>query len=199
MTGTLPTPEEVEAFLADPSPDKRARKIDELLGRPTYAAWWTTKLCDITGNSAAALPGPGADPSEMARHWYEWIDRRVARERPVRRAGRGHRPGHQPPAGPELRGLLQGAVGLLPRARTRPTSPTARRCPTTGPSGRTRKPEEKALNFSYAFLGVRLECAQCHKHPFDQWTQDDFNQFTAFFNGDRLRRRPRRPASATRR
>ena len=47
----------------------------------------------------------------------------------------------------------------------------------------TRKPEEKALNFSYTFLGVRLECAQCHKHPFDQWTQDDFNQFTAFFNG----------------
>ncbi len=42
-------------------------------------------------------------------------------------------------------------------------------------------PDEKALNFSYAFLGVRLECAQCHKHPFDQWTQDDFKQFTAFF------------------
>ena len=46
-----------------------------------------------------------------------------------------------------------------------------------------RKPEEKALNFSYTFLGVRLECAQCHKHPFDQWTQDDFTQFTAFFGG----------------
>jgi hypothetical protein len=44
------------------------------------------------------------------------------------------------------------------------------------------KPEDKALNFSYTFLGVRLECAQCHKHPFDQWTQNDFNQFAAFFN-----------------
>ena len=42
-------------------------------------------------------------------------------------------------------------------------------------------PEEKALSFSHTFLGVRLECAQCHKHPFDQWTQDDFKQFTAFF------------------
>ncbi len=39
------------------------------------------------------------------------------------------------------------------------------------------KPEDKALNFSYAFLGVRLQCAQCHKHPFDQWTQQDFTQF----------------------
>ena len=45
-----------------------------------------------------------------------------------------------------------------------------------------RRPEEKALGFSYAFLGVRLQCAQCHKHPFDQWTQDDFKQFTAFFS-----------------
>ncbi len=45
-----------------------------------------------------------------------------------------------------------------------------------------RKPEERVIGFSYAFLGVRLECAQCHKHPFDQWTQDDFNRFGAFFN-----------------
>ncbi|MGE3821660.1 MAG: DUF1553 domain-containing protein, partial [Isosphaeraceae bacterium] len=44
-----------------------------------------------------------------------------------------------------------------------------------------RTPDEKALGFSYTFLGVRLECAQCHKHPFDQWTQDDFKKFTAFF------------------
>src|SRR5262245_45872713 len=44
-----------------------------------------------------------------------------------------------------------------------------------------RKPEEKALAFSYTFLGVRLECAQCHKHPFDQWTQVDFKHFQAFF------------------
>ncbi len=57
MTGTLPTPEEVEAFLNDDSPDKRQRKIDELLSRPTYAAWWTNKLCDITGNNARAMNG----------------------------------------------------------------------------------------------------------------------------------------------
>ena len=44
------------------------------------------------------------------------------------------------------------------------------------------QPEDRALAFSHAFLGVRLECAQCHKHPFDQWTQDDFKQFQAFFS-----------------
>lgn len=31
-----------------------------------------------------------------------------------------------------------------------------------------RKPEERVVGFSYAFLGVRLECSQCHNHPFDQ-------------------------------
>ena len=45
------------------------------------------------------------------------------------------------------------------------------------------------LAFSHTFLGVRLECAQCHKHPFDRWTKNDFKQFTAFFgpiaNGQR--------------
>ncbi len=44
-----------------------------------------------------------------------------------------------------------------------------------------RKPEEKALAFAHTFLGVRIECAQCHKHPFDQWTKTDFEQFQAFF------------------
>ena len=62
------------------------------------------------------------------------------------------------------------------------------------------KPEEKALSFSHTFLGVRLECAQCHKHPFDQWTQDDFKQFTAFFTPVRFAVAPdgRRKALAMR-
>ena len=45
------------------------------------------------------------------------------------------------------------------------------------------KAEDKALAFSHSFLGVRIECAQCHKHPFDQWTQNDFKSFQAFFEG----------------
>jgi hypothetical protein len=43
------------------------------------------------------------------------------------------------------------------------------------------KAEDKALAFAHTFLGVRIECAQCHKHPFDQWTKQDFAQFQAFF------------------
>ena len=39
---------ETEAFLRDTSPNKRDTKIEELLERPGYAAWWATKLCDWT-------------------------------------------------------------------------------------------------------------------------------------------------------
>jgi hypothetical protein len=40
-------------------------------------------------------------------------------------------------------------------------------------------------------MGIRIQCAQCHKHPFDQWTQDDFNQFTGFFKGTAYGTHPR--------
>ena len=53
------------------------------------------------------------------------------------------------------------------------------------------KPEERAIGFVYTFMGIRIQCAQCHKHPFDQWTQDDFNQFTGFFKGTGYGTNPR--------
>src|SRR5205085_2929950 len=43
-----------------------------------------------------------------------------------------------------------------------------------------------ALQVSHAFLGLRLECAQCHRHPHDVWQQDDLLSFANFFT--RVRR-----------
>src|SRR5690606_24830921 len=48
-----------------------------------------------------------------------------------------------------------------------------------------RTPEDRAVAFAYTFLGIRIQCAQCHKHPFDQWTQDDFEDFQGFFSRTR--------------
>src|SRR5205085_12054023 len=42
-------------------------------------------------------------------------------------------------------------------------------------------PGEVATIVSQLFLGVRLECAKCHHHPFEVWGQDDFYSFAAFF------------------
>ncbi len=49
-------------------------------------------------------------------------------------------------------------------------------------------PEGLTRVLSQAFLGVRLECAQCHHHPFEKWSQDDFYGMTGFFTG--LERKP---------
>ena len=43
------------------------------------------------------------------------------------------------------------------------------------------EPENFATNISQVFLGVRLECARCHNHPWEKWTQDDFWGFAGFF------------------
>jgi hypothetical protein len=44
-----------------------------------------------------------------------------------------------------------------------------------------RYPEEPAVKISRLFLGVRLDCARCHDHPFDRWTQEDFVLMNRFF------------------
>jgi hypothetical protein len=49
-------------------------------------------------------------------------------------------------------------------------------------------PEQLAGTVSQIFLGVRIECAQCHHHPFDKWTQDDFHGMVGFFT--QVRRQP---------
>jgi hypothetical protein len=38
-----------------------------------------------------------------------------------------------------------------------------------------------AENTAQVFMGMRIQCAQCHNHPFDRWTQDDYYEFAAFF------------------
>jgi hypothetical protein len=186
LTGTLPAPDEVKAFVADKSPDKRAKKIDELLERPAYAAWWATRLCDFTGNSERTGPlgGEQALNREKARQWYLWINRRVRENVPYDK-------------------LVEGivlAVGRQPNQsyddycaemsayfrKDDPADFSARRDMPYFWTRRTLgKPEDKALSFAHAFLGVSLQCAQCHKHPYDQWTKQDFDQFAAFFTGVR--------------
>jgi hypothetical protein len=179
LTGSLPTPREVRAFVADSDPDKRASKVDELLERPTYAAWWTNFLCDITGASPRNLNGT-ALPNEMARQWYDWIYQRVSDNAPYDELIAGIVLGTSRAPDQSYLGYMKEMAGYF-RGEDPESFAERETMPHFWARRNLRQPEEKALAFSYAFLGVRLEGAQCHKHPFDQWTQDDFNQFTAFF------------------
>jgi hypothetical protein len=44
-------------------------------------------------------------------------------------------------------------------------------------------PKAVALDVAQVFTGIRIQCSQCHNHPFDRWTQDDFYGFVSFFTG----------------
>jgi hypothetical protein len=74
--GSLPTPDDVRAFLADPAPDKRAKKIDDLLGHPLHAALWATKFSDVTGNNTDALEAPNPTKSHRSQMWHDWLRKR---------------------------------------------------------------------------------------------------------------------------
>jgi hypothetical protein len=180
VAGTLPTPAEVKAFLADASPDKRAHKINELLETPGYAAWWTTKLCDFTGNSPTQLNQTGLSGPETSREWYEWIYQRVSRNAPYDEIVEGIVLAKGREANQDFNEYCRQTSSLY-----HPNSEAEFANRSTMPHFWTRRnlrqPEEKALGFAQSFLGVQIQCAQCHKHPFDQWTKQDFDQFTAFF------------------
>ena len=47
---------------------------------------------------------------------------------------------------------------------------------------RSLEPKKVAAATSRVFMGIQLQCAECHAHPFDRWTQEDFWQYTAFFS-----------------
>lgn len=186
LTGTLPAAAEVEAFLAERSADKRRRKVDELLERPAYAAWWATKLCDVTGNSERTGPLGGEQGlnRDKAKQWYAWIQRRVRENVPYDKLVEGIVLAVGRPAEQSYEDYCAEMSGYFRAAKPADFSARA-----TMPYFWTRRnvgaAEGKALSFAYSFLGVSLQCAQCHKHPYDQWTKQDFDQFTAFFEGVR--------------
>lgn len=180
IAGTLPTAQEVRDFLSDKDPQKRSRKVDALLESPAYSAWWATRFCDFTGNTAQEFNAPFQ--ASFTRQWYEWIRKRIQENVPYDQIMAGIALGRGREEGESFREYaaamtkaMMDPLGTAFADRSTMQYFWARR--------NIRKEEEKALMFSHAFLGVRLECAQCHKHPFDQWTQQEFAQFSQFFKG----------------
>jgi hypothetical protein len=183
--GRLPTPAEIRTFLDDRRPDKRARKIDELLSHPHHAALWATRLCDITGCDVTAMEGPEELKAQRARLWHDWLRRRIADNVPYDQLVHGilcatSRDGR------DLETWMRQESELTAALRQGQPGNYAdrggldlfwRRF-----SGDDFFPvEQMAERTATAFLGVRIECAQCHKHPFDAWTQADYRAFANVF------------------
>ena len=155
LTGQLPTPEEVRAFLADPAPTKlkRARMIDKLIARPTYTDYWTIKWGDLLQSSRKYLGEKGTFT------FREWIRDSIASNKSYDKM---------------VRELL-----------------TSRGSSYDEPAANfyriTRDPKLTMEKTTQVFLGVRMVCAQCHDHPFERWTQNQYYQMSAFFSAVGLR------------
>ncbi|MBL8851818.1 MAG: DUF1549 domain-containing protein, partial [Planctomycetaceae bacterium] len=196
LAGTLPTSDEVRQFLADESADKRAKKIDDLLKTPAYAAWWTTKRCDWTGNSPAQLnQASAAARGTVPRQWYDWINQRVEQNVPYDQLVEGIVLAQGRQADEDYRAYCERMSAMNRGDGDQSFADTdgliyfwGRRNFMTS--------EERAIGFAYTFMGTRIQCAQCHKHPFDVWTQSDFEQFELFFERVRYARGGGNPREA---
>ena len=149
LCGHLPTVEETEAFLADTSADKRAKRIDALLDSNDYSAYFAMKWGSILRNSNLA----GADRAATAFHL--WIKDQLARNRPYDEFVRGivAAAGEWADA-PAINWFWQNRDDFLHQT----TADTAQ-----------------------LFLGVRLQCAKCHHHPYERWGQADYYGLAGFF------------------
>lgn len=182
VTGALPEPEEIHAFLADKDPQKRSKKVDDLLRRPGHAALWATRFCDLLKASGYSGNYALTEAAEN-RRFYEWLRARLLEntpydqlaERILTASSREGRPVDE--WFEEVMQLAEENARLSPDlqvySRRRTLDLYWQREAATGVKG--------TLQVAHAFLGLRMECAQCHRHPHDVWKQDDLLSFANFF------------------
>jgi hypothetical protein len=182
VVGSLPSPKEVRDFLADTRPDKRARKIDELLADPRHASLWADKFCDITGDNTDQLENPQQRRPKLSQMWHDWFAKRFAENMPYDQIVHGvlcatSRDGESPEE------YVKQYTQLEEDADKGWTNSYADK-PTLDLYWRRQQAvtvDQWGEKTAAAFLGVRVECAQCHKHPFDRWTQVDYRAYANVF------------------
>ncbi len=159
LIGKIPTAAEARDFLDDPSPHKRRALIERLLDSPAY----TTRATEIWRR----LLLPEADTEDIARQvaggFEAWLRKKVIEDAGYDRIVREI-------LTVKLNGRVadSAAGGLVPS-------------PAGYYTAKESKPENLATGVARVFLGIRLECAQCHKHPFAQWKREQFWSLAAFF------------------
>ncbi len=185
LIGTLPTSDEARKFLADTDPQKRAKKIDELLNRSEYALYWATKFSDLTGNDDRFTPLPRPKTAWL---WYDWLQDKLQKNVPYDElvAGVVTATSREGRSAEEYAQEYKAVAEAITKGDYHPTAYAQRKTNDIFWKKSGNRGDQVAMQIAYAFLGVRLECAQCHKHPFDRWTQDDFKSYTAFFNNVRV-------------
>jgi len=151
--GVLPTPAEVDGFISDPRTDKRARWIDDLLDRPEYSLHWLVKFEDWFRNSQYYSQG------RTNGSYKRWLHQLIEDDRPYDQAARE----------------MLTAVG---DTTVRPAGNFWH--PAIDFMLKTFEVSKATPTVTRLFLGQRIECAECHNHPLENLTQDDFYGMAAF-------------------
>ncbi len=150
ITGTLPTSDDIRKFVEDKDPAKRAKKIDEFLGRKEFVDIWALKWSELlqirTDNN-----NQGSYKAVLS--YYNWLRDRLAKNVPINEIARE---------------LLSASGSNLEN-------------PPANYYQLETDPIKLTEDSAQAFFGIRIQCAQCHNHPFDRWTMDDYRGFMAFF------------------
>jgi hypothetical protein len=177
LAGTLPPPEAVTAFLADTSPDKRARAVDALLASPRYAERWAAYWEEV-------LLRDSAKENIVDRAALRaWLRARFAENAPWDRVARDL-----------VTATGKSSPGGSARERRMAAAIDAAGAEDAGVNGAVnwllqfkRSTEDLAGATSRTFLGVQIQCAQCHDHKTEKWTTTDFRRFAAAFARTRVR------------
>lgn len=151
--GRIPPRAKAEAFLTNTEPNKRQQLIESLLGDLLFGEYWSRLWRDRVAVPVAAGDGLGANHTQA---FQTWLADGFNKSRPWN----------------ELVREMITAEGDSPAVAF------IRQCMDDG------QPRAGKLAASTAkrFLGVQIQCAECHDHPFTTWKQDDFWGLAAFFS-----------------
>jgi hypothetical protein len=162
LVGRIPPAAEARAFSESQDPDKRTRKIEELLDRPGFLNHFASVL------RQAWVPDTGenrAIPFNAANSFEAWVRKQLQADVPMDRIVRQML---------TTRTLFAGR-GAETFRQDQGDSPFA------FIAVNEFKPENVAAAASRLFMGVKIECAQCHTHPFAPYKKEQFWELAAFF------------------
>lgn len=180
LTGLPPSPGEVEAFVADSSPDAYEKLVDRLLASPNFGERWARHWLDVV-RFADTHGFEMNQPRPNAWRYRDWVIRSLNEDKPYDRFV------IEQLAGDAL-GADEATGFLVAGAWDQVKSPD----PVLTAQQRADELHDIVSVTSTAFLGLTVGCARCHYHKFDPISQEDYFRFVAVFAGVQHGERPMR-------
>lgn len=183
IIGTIPSPSQVDAFLRDPSPSKRRELVTRLVNSTEYAIHWMNYWDDVL--MGREVRSPIVDRRAFRRWLYDAFKANAPWNQMVASLvdARGTNS-----AGGERTKKAMGPMPLAEEGGQVAPEPVPENV--NGAVNYSLRfldsPLDLAGTSSRVFLGVQIQCAQCHDHKTEKWKQDDFRKFATSFLHFRL-------------